>query len=88
MKFLAMCRPRKDSPMDRFAALVPEEAEDLRRLKSEGILAEAWSPGGPGAVLIIEAPSELEAERIVSRLPLSVAGLIEFDLTPLHELGI
>ena len=74
--------------MDRFAALVPEEAEDLRRLRSEGILAEAWSPGGPGAVLIIETSSELEAERIVSRLPLRVAGLIEIDLTPLHELGI
>ncbi len=88
MKFLIVCRPRKNAPMDRFAALVPGEAEELRRLKSEGILVEAWSPGGPGAVLIIEAPSESEAQGIVSQLPLGVAGLIEIDLTPLHELGI
>jgi muconolactone delta-isomerase len=74
--------------MDRFAALVPAEAEDLRRLKSQGVLVDAWSPGGPGAVLILEVPSEEEAKSIVTQLPLSVAGLIDFDLTPLHELGI
>jgi muconolactone delta-isomerase len=74
--------------MDQFAALVPEEAEDLRRLKSQGTLVEAWSPGGPGAVLIIEASSEEEAHDAVAQLPLGVAGLMEFDLTPLHELGI
>ncbi len=88
MKFLAFCRPREDAPMDRFAALVPDEAEELRRLKSLGILIDAWSPGGPGAVLIIDAASESEADGIVAELPLSVAGLIGFDLTPLHELGI
>jgi muconolactone delta-isomerase len=88
MKFLAVCRPRTDAPMDRFAALVPDEAEDLRRLKAQGILLEAWSPGGPGAVLIIEAPSASEAEGILDGLPLGVAGLIDVELTPLHELGI
>ena len=74
--------------MDRLAALVPEEAQALRRLRSRGILVEAWSPGGPGAVLIIDAASESEADGIVAELPLSIAGLIGFDLTPLHELGI
>jgi muconolactone delta-isomerase len=74
--------------MDRFAALVPDEAEALRRLKSEGFLVEAWSPGRPGAVLIIEAPSQSEAEGIVAQLPLAAAGLIEIALTPLQELGI
>lgn len=88
MKFLVICSPHDASVTDRLAALVPEEAESLRLLRSQGILVEAWSPGGPGAVLIIEAPSGSEAEGIVTRLPLSVAGLIDFDLTPLHDLGI
>jgi muconolactone delta-isomerase len=88
VKFLVICSPHAESSMDRFAALVPEEADALRDLRSQGILLEAWSPGGPGAVLIIEAPSESEAEGIVTRLPLGVAGLIDFDLTPLHDLGI
>jgi hypothetical protein len=74
--------------MDRFAELVPDEAEDLRRLKSEGILIDAWSPGGPGAVLIIEAASDSDAEGVITTLPLTVAGLIDFELTPLHDLGI
>jgi muconolactone delta-isomerase len=74
--------------MDRFGALVLDEAEALRSLKSQGSLEEAWSPGRPGAVLILEATSESEAGDIVARLPLAVAGLIEFELTPLHDLGI
>jgi uncharacterized protein YciI len=88
VKFLAVCTPHHDAPVDRFAALVPDEAESLRRIKAQGVLVEAWSPGGPGAVLILEAASESEAETIVARLPLAAAGLIGFDLTPLHELGI
>ena len=74
--------------MDRFSALVPDEAADLRRLKSEGVLVEAWSPGGPGAVLIFDVAYESDAAGILTRLPLSVAGLLDFELTPLHELGI
>lgn len=88
MKFLVICSPKVGASMDRFAALVREEGEDLRRLKSQGVLSEAWSPGGPGAVLIIEAPSEEDAEGVIAQLPLTVAGLIDFDLTPLHDLGI
>ena len=88
MKFLAICTPRHDAPMDRFATVVPDEADALRQLKAEGILTEAWSPGGPGAVLIIEAPSPSEADEIVAGLPLGVAGLIDVEITPLHELGI
>ncbi len=88
MKFLVICSPKDGSPMDRFAELVPDEAEDLRRLKSEGILIDAWSPGGPGAVLIIEAASDSDAEGVITTLPLTVAGLIDFELTPLHDLGI
>jgi muconolactone delta-isomerase len=74
--------------MERFAELVPDEADALRRLKSQGVLVEAWSPGGPGAVLVIEAPSDSEAESILAGLPLAVAGLMDADLTPLHDLGI
>ncbi len=88
MKILAICSPRDQSPREQFAALVPEEVEALRRLKSQGILLEAWSPGGPGAVLIIEASSQSEAESMVAQLPLAAAGLIEIDLTPLHDLEI
>ena len=88
MKFLAICSPKGEAPDDRFAELVPEEAEALRRLKARSILVEAWSPGGPGAVLILEAASEGEAEAIMAQLPLAAAGFIEATLTPLHDLAL
>lgn len=88
VKFLVICSLRDESAMDRFAALVGEEAGELRRLKSRGIRVEAWSPERPGAVLIIDAASASDAEDIMAQPPLTVAGLIDFDLTPLHDLGI
>ncbi len=88
MKFLAVCRPRDGAPPERFAELVPDEAEALRRLRSDGTLLEAWSPGRPGAVLILECPSEGEAAHTLSRLPLDAAGLLDVEVTPLHDLGL
>jgi hypothetical protein len=88
MKFLAICKPREDSSRDAFLSMVPQEVAALRRLKSEAVLVEAWSPGAPGAVLIVEAPTESSAGDIVGQLPLAVAGLIDVDLTPLHELDL
>ncbi len=67
---------------------MPQEVEALRRLKSESILVDAWSPGGPGAVLIIEASSESSATDIFSKLPLAAAGLIDVELTPRYDLGV
>jgi uncharacterized protein YciI len=88
MKFLVICRPREGSQMDRFAALLSEEFEALRQLKARGVILEAWSPGRPGAILIVEANSESDAEGVVNRLPLAVADLIEIELNPLLQLGI
>jgi uncharacterized protein YciI len=88
MKFLVICRPREDSQMDRFAALLSEEVEALRQLKARGVILEAWSPGRPGAILIVKANSESDVEGVVNRLPLAVAGLIEIELNPLLQLGI
>jgi hypothetical protein len=39
-------------------------------------------------VLIIEAASEADAEGVIAQLPQIVARLIDFDLTPLHDLGL
>lgn len=88
MKFLVICRPREDVKMDRFAALLSDEVEALRQLKARGVIREAWSPGRPGAILIVEANSESEVEGVVNRLPLATAGLIDIELSPLLELGI
>jgi hypothetical protein len=55
----------------------------LRSLKAAGTLREAYSPGGPGAVLIFDGePPAVEAA--VASLPLVDAGLIDAELIELH----
>jgi hypothetical protein len=44
------------------------------------------SPGGPGAVLILDLPDQVAAERITSEFPLVAAGLITTEVIPLHPL--
>jgi hypothetical protein len=50
MMFLVICRRVPDDDTDAFARLVADEGAVLRKLQADGILTEAWSPGGPGAV--------------------------------------
>ena len=53
-----------------------------------GILTEAWSPGRPGAVLILDVPDEAEAGRLVAQFPLVQAALISTELVPLHPIEL
>ena len=63
-----------------------EEGKALERWRETGILLEAYSPGRPGAVLILELPGPEDAHAHIGQLPLSVAGLIETELFELHPL--
>ena len=87
MQFLVICRRVADGDTDAFARLVADEGVVLRKLQANGILTEAWSPGGPGAVLMLELPHQAAAERITSELPLAAAGLITTEVIPLHPLS-
>ena len=88
MKVLVICRPAPDADHAQFAALVSREGAALRDLKQAGILLDAWSPGGPGAVLMLEATDEREATSLVAELPLASSGLITTELIPLHTMSI
>ena len=57
----------------------------LRQLKAEGTLVEAYSPGGPGAVLMFEADRE-SVESVVSVLPLVLAKLTDTEIITLQPL--
>jgi hypothetical protein len=61
-----------------------DEAKTLEQWRDAGNLLQAYSPGGLGAVLILELPSLQEAQSHVSQLPLCVAGLIETELIGLY----
>jgi len=87
MMFLVICRRTPDGDTDAFARLLAAEGAVLRKLQVGGILTSAWSPGGPGAVLMLELPDQAAAERITSELPLAAAGLISTEVIPLKPLN-
>jgi len=86
VNFLVICRRAPDGDTDAFARLVASERAVLRKLHGDGILTSSWSPGGPGAVLILDLPDQVAVERITSELPLAAAGLITTEVIPLHPL--
>ena len=83
MRILVICRPRPGVTRDDIAPHAAAELAELARLRAEGLLAEAWSPGGPGAVLIFEAEREA-VTAAVAALPLRAAGLIGAEIIELH----
>jgi len=85
MKTLVLCRPRPGVTVADIAGHRAAEMAALRQLRAEGTLAEAYSPGGPGAVLIFEADKEA-VEVVVSALPLVIAKLIDAEIVALQPL--
>ena len=60
----------------------------LRELKAKGMLAQAWAPGRPGAVLLLDVADEAEAASLVAAFPLVRAGLISTEIVPLHPIDL
>ena len=68
--------------------VVPAETAALRELTGRGILTSAWTPGHPGAVLMVDLPDATGATQLVTRLPLAQAGLITNEIIPLHPMEL
>ena len=88
MQFLVICRPAAGGDPEEFRRLVPFETEALREQKANGALKGAWNPGGPGAVLLLEAADEDETARIVATFPLVQADEITTEIIPLHPIDL
>jgi len=52
------------------------------------MLAQAWTPGRPGAVLLLDVADEAEAASLVAAFPLVRAGLISTEIVPLHPIDL
>jgi hypothetical protein len=59
----------------------------LRRLRQSGALTNAWSPGRPGAILMLDADID-DAEDLISALPLARAGMLDYEIAPLLLLSL
>ena len=88
MQFLVICRPAPGGDPDEFSRLVPFETEAMREQKARGTLTGAWSPGHPGAVLMLEVADAEAAAGILAGFPLVEAGLITTEVIPLHPVDL
>jgi hypothetical protein len=55
----------------------------LKRLREQGVLLAAYSPGGPGAILMFD-DARGAVEGAIASLPLARAGLIDTEVIGLH----
>jgi hypothetical protein len=89
IKILVLCRPAAGvDPATAFPPHLPAERDALRELRERGVLTEAYSPGGPGAILILTVPDLAAAHAIAQELPLAAAALIDVELIPLQPIQI
>jgi hypothetical protein len=85
MKLLAIIRPRDGVDVRTGVARHAEaELEALWGLYREGFVREMYSPGGPGALLVIEASSVEEGHRVLSPLPLVANEIVAIELIELR----
>jgi hypothetical protein len=88
VKVLAIMRPRDG--VDVRPAVARHAAAELRALWDryrQGLVREMYSPGGPGAVLVLETSSLDEAERELSQLPLLADSVMSLELIELRPFG-
>ncbi len=84
MKILAIEHEVPGKMPGEFAAQLKPEARQLWQLYQDGRVREIYFRGDrPEAVLVLECAEVDEAGRVLGRLPLVTAGLIQFELIPL-----
>ena len=85
MKILAVLRPGDGGDVRAaIAARAQEEVRVLWNQYREGLVREMYSPGGPGAVLIVEAGSRDSAQSALGELPLLADNVMTLELIELH----
>ena len=87
MNLLAIGRPREGADIREIGRYAGEEMRTLWRLYRDGLVREMYSPGRPGAVLMLDTATAKDAEAALAGLPLVAAGLIVFELMELRPFG-
>ncbi len=88
MKLLAILRPCDGTNAQ--SAVMKHASEELRALWDlyrSGDVREMYSPGGPGAILVLESDSVKAAAEQLANLPLLANGIMSLELIELHPFG-
>ncbi len=81
-RYLVMGRPRVTASPSDLRPRMRAELEYVWRAYREGSIRELYETE-TGVVLLVEAAGRAEVDRLVERLPLAEAGLLEIEV---HEL--
>lgn len=85
MQFLAVLKVKPDAPRERLGLLLRPEAEHVWRMTTSGVLRSIHFIKGPsGAVLLLEASDQKEADAHIDRLPMVQEGLLGAEVLPLE----
>ncbi len=84
MKILAIETELKKLNANSDKQILKEEAQAVFELRQKDILREIYFDENHCAVLILECGSKIEAEKILSVLPLVKSGFISFETKELH----
>jgi hypothetical protein len=86
VKVLAIGHPRSGVEWADIAPYVGEQARSVWERYEIDQVREFYlrADHQPGAVLVMECDEVTEAERLVATLPMSRAGLLDFELIPLR----
>jgi hypothetical protein len=84
MKWLAIGRLREGAGTREIAVRARAELRALWQLYRDGVVREMYSPGRPGAVLLLETAARQDAEAALAGLPLAAGGVIDFELIELN----
>jgi hypothetical protein len=84
VKLVAIGRPRDGADVHQIGRYACQEMAALWQLYRDGVVREMYSPGRPGAVLVVEAAGPHQAEAAVAGLPLAAAGVIVFEVIELR----
>jgi hypothetical protein len=85
VKILAVLTPVDG--IDARSAVMQHAREEMRALWDlyrAGVVREMYSPGGPGAILVLEADSREAAAKHLADLPLLAGDIMSLELIELH----
>ncbi len=89
MKLLALVRPPEGVDVrDAVTSRAREELRALWEFYRDGLVREMYLPGGPGAVLVVEAESKLDAADRLRQLPLLAECVMELELIELEPFHV
>lgn len=84
MQFLAILKVKPDAPREKLGPLLKPEAAHVWEMTTSGVIRSVHYIKGPvGAVLMLEAVDEQEAEKHIKQLPMVEHGLLSVEILPL-----